>query len=86
MAIALVFQLILKILFNMFSKTRIAFDKWTVLDSLSAFLNIAAVEIISKIDPSKLLNPTTKSAIDYFMIVVLCISWIRFFLYFLVIR
>ena len=42
--------------------------------------------VISKIDPRELLNPTYKSIVDYFMIVVLAISWIRFFFYFLVVR
>lgn len=40
---ALLFQLALKILFNICSKYRIGFDKWTVMDSLSAILNIVAV-------------------------------------------
>jgi len=37
------FQLLLKIMFNICGKKKIAFDKWTIMDSLSAILNIAAV-------------------------------------------
>jgi hypothetical protein len=48
---ALMFQLILKIVFNMCSKRRIAFDKWTIMDSLSAILNIGAVQLIQRISP-----------------------------------
>lgn len=40
---ALLFQLLLKVLFNICSRSRIGFDKWTIMDSLSAILNIAAV-------------------------------------------
>ncbi len=48
---ALMFQLVLKIVFNMCSKRRIAFDKWTIMDSLSAILNIGAVQLIQRISP-----------------------------------
>ena len=34
----------------------------------------------------KLLDSSTKSIVDYFMIFVLGISWLRFFVYFLVVR
>ena len=40
---ALMFQFFLKIIFNICAKKRIAFDKWTIMDTLSAVLNIAAV-------------------------------------------
>ena len=56
------------------------------MDSLSAFLNIIAVQMVERIPPSIYLNPQYKDLIDYFMIIVLIISWLRFFVYFLVIR
>lgn len=40
---ALMFQFLLKVIFNTCAKKRIAFDKWTIMDTLSAILNIAAV-------------------------------------------
>lgn len=73
-------------MFNICSRQRISLDKWTVMDSLSAILNIAAVQIIASIEPESLLDPNTKDSVDYFMIVVLGISWLRFFVYFLVVR
>jgi hypothetical protein len=42
-------QLILKIIYNICAKKRIGFDKWTIMDSLSGFFNIAAVELITSI-------------------------------------
>ena len=44
---ALIFQLVLKIMFNVCAKHKIPLDKWTVLDSISAVLNIVAVMVIS---------------------------------------
>ena len=82
----LLFQLLLKIIFNIFSKNKISIDKWTIMDSLSAFLNIVAVQLITNIKPDLFLIPQTKDMVDYFMIFVLCIAWLRFFCYFLVIR
>ena len=73
-------------MFNICAKKRIAFDKWTIMDSLSAILNIAAVQLIQRIDPETLTIARWKDAVDYFMIFVLCICWLRFFTYFLVIR
>jgi len=42
----LILQLFLKILYNICGKKKISFDKWTIMDSLSAILNIAAVQLI----------------------------------------
>ncbi len=56
------------------------------MDSLSALLNIVAVQVIQRVPPETYLNPKLKDFIDYFMILVLCICWLRFFVYFLVVR
>jgi len=56
------------------------------MDSLSALLNIAAVAACWENWSQKYLIPDVKDSIDYFMIAVLCICWLRFFTYFLVIR
>lgn len=80
------FQLLLKIIYNLCAKKKIAFDKWTIMDSLSAILNILAVQVIQRIDPINFTIPLYKSIVDYFMIFVLIICWLRFFTYFLVIR
>lgn len=56
------------------------------MDTISAVLNIGAVVLIKYIKPADFLDSTRKDCIDYFMIIVLCVSWIRFFTYFLVIK
>jgi hypothetical protein len=34
-------------MYNVCAKTKIAFDKWTIMDTLSAVLNVGAVGIIT---------------------------------------
>ena len=91
-SIALIFQLLLKLLFNIFSpssnngKSRIPFDKWAFIDSISAVVNILAVIVISNVKASNLRDPSMKDIFDYFMIFVLTLQWVRFFMYFLVVR
>jgi hypothetical protein len=46
-------------MFNICAKKKIAFDKWTIMDSVSAIFMIAAVELISNINPASLLNAHT---------------------------
>lgn len=85
-ASSLLFNFILKIIFNLCGKRKIAIDKWTVMDTLNGLLNIFAIFLIRGIVPEDYLNPHTKDMYDYYMILVLCVSWIRFFVYFLVAR
>lgn len=73
-------------MFSVCSKYKIGMDKWTIMDTLTALLNIAAVVLISTINPEVFKQPKLKDMVDYFMILVLCISWLRFFSYFLVVR
>ena len=70
----------------MCSKTKITIDKWTILDTMSAVLIFGAVFLMKYVNPNDLLDPNKKEWIDYFMIFVLCISWLRFFFYFLVVK
>jgi hypothetical protein len=65
-------------------------DKWTALDTINAFSNMSAIYLIQWVTPRIYLTsnpePDLKDGVDYFMIMVLCVSWIRFFIYFLVVR
>lgn len=54
-------------------------------DLLSGAVNIAAFNTIGRSSSESILNIETKTIYDYYMIVVLVISWLRFFSYFLVI-
>ena len=56
------------------------------MDTLCGSMNIIAVVTIRTIKPEALLNTVNKEILDYFMILVLCICYLRFFTYFLVMQ
>lgn len=80
------FSIFLKQFFNLWSKSKIAIDKWTILDTLNGVLNIASYITVISSSAEKLNNAAFKNNLDYIMIFVLISSWIRFFIYFLVVR
>jgi len=83
-------QFFLKVMFNGCSRGKIKLDLWTILDTTCAVLNIVAVYLISNSSPEIFLPsnpyPNNKDFVDYFMILVLVVTWLRFFAYFLVVR
>lgn len=85
LSVSLILSLVYKIIFNYFSKRRILYDKWTVFDTLSAVSNIIAILIIRWIDPVWLMDNSYKDMLDYYMLLVLTLAWIRFISFFLVI-
>lgn len=56
-----------------------------MMDLVAGIVNIAAFNSVGRSSPEKILNINNKRFFDYYMIVVLIISWLRFFSYFLVI-
>lgn len=58
---------------------------WLWFDILAGIINIIAFNITGSSSPEGILNVYTKRAYDYYMILVLIVSWLRFFSYFLVI-
>lgn len=42
--------------------------------------------VIGSISPDDILNTEKKQTLDYYVVLVLIVSWIRFFAYFLVVR
>ena len=56
------------------------------MDSLNSALNIIAFEFISNMPIWILYETDYKYKLDYLMIVVLLIAWLRFFIYFLIVR
>ena len=62
------------------------FDKWTIIDIVTAFMNLICFNTIGNITPSQILDPSQKQTFDYYVIVVIMLSWIRFFSYFLVVK
>ena len=56
------------------------------MDCINAILNIFSFEFVINVPVWVLLNTQYKYYIDYLMIVVLIVSWLRFFIYFLIVR
>lgn len=84
---SLIAQVVLKMIFNSCSNGRkLPLDKWTVIDTLSALLYIASIFFVSNLTPDVFLDQKSKDYVDYFILLVLVVSWLRFFSYFLVIR
>eukprot|EP00350_Pseudokeronopsis_sp_OXSARD2_P001981 CAMPEP_0170550742 /NCGR_PEP_ID=MMETSP0211-20121228/8748_1 /TAXON_ID=311385 /ORGANISM="Pseudokeronopsis sp., Strain OXSARD2" /LENGTH=433 /DNA_ID=CAMNT_0010857443 /DNA_START=189 /DNA_END=1490 /DNA_ORIENTATION=- len=83
---SLVFHFFLKLFFNAMAQQRSFLDKWAILDLTNGLFNLIAMFLIGSLDPLFYLHPANKDYYDYYMILVLCISWIRFFSYFLSIR
>ena len=61
-------------------------DKWSFIDLLCSFFNIICFNVIGKTKPETILDTAKKQTLDYYVIAVVIVSWLRFFGYFLVIR
>jgi hypothetical protein len=82
----LVMHLIAKVLFNIIAEVKIPFDVWTVMDIICAFMNIIAFNIIGEASPEIIVDYDQKSVLDYYVILILVFSWLRFFAYFLIVE
>jgi hypothetical protein len=56
------------------------------MDALNALLNIGAFEFIVNMPIWILQQTSSKYLVDYLIIAILIISWLRFFIYFLLVR
>lgn len=70
----------------MTSAKKVAIDKWTIMDTINGVLSMVAFVLVINTSTSELMDKTSKDTLDYLMIFVLVFSWLRFFIYFLVIR
>ena len=84
---SLLLQIILRAVFNVCTKKKkVQIDKWSIMDAINAILNIFAFEFIINMPGWVLEETQYKYYIDYLMIAVLIISWLRFFSYFLIVK
>lgn len=79
-------HIIAKILFNILAEYKIPLDLWTIIDLICAFMNIIAFTIIGEASPEAIIDYDRKSGFDYYVIVILVFSWLRFFAYFLIVE
>jgi hypothetical protein len=83
---ALVFHLFEKILFNCFAYKKLIIDTWTIIDFVSAALNLFCFNVIGNVQAEQIEDPVQKSVLNYYVICVTIVSWLRFFGYFLMVR
>ena len=79
-------HIVTKLLFNMFAQVKMPYDKWTIIDAVSAIMNLVCFNVIGGITPEVIMDPKRKKTIDYYVIFVVLLSWTRFFSYFLVVK
>lgn len=61
-------------------------DLWIVFDLITGIANLVAFKMINSASPANLIDQTEKRNLDYYMNVIVVMSWIRYFTYFLVIN
>jgi hypothetical protein len=74
------------LLFNRFASRKVPIDKWVIFDAIQGAINIAAIIFIGMQSPQNLNDYAYKEYLDLFIVVVVCVDWFRFILYFLLIK
>jgi Ion transport protein len=82
----LVLHLITKAIFNICVDVKMPLDKWSFIDLISSLFNIICFNVIGKTLPETIIDRKQKESLDYYVIAVVIVSWLRFFGYFLVVR
>jgi hypothetical protein len=67
-------------------EVKLPIDKWSLIDLLCSFLNISCFNVIGGAKPESIIDSDKKASLDYYVIAVVIMSWLRFFSYFLVTR
>ena len=83
---ALILQAASKQAFNLLATTRVNTDIWIIMDILGAILNLICFNFIGNVTKEQIKSSISKQTLDYYVIVVVVLSWLRFFSYFLVVR
>lgn len=87
MSVSYFLNLLCRVIYNSFAKKKIPMDIWLIFDCMAGVVNIIAFNIVGSTQPERIYDVNgTKRIFDYYMIIVLIISWLRFFSYFLVMQ
>lgn len=79
-------HLVGKVFYNLFADLKMPMDKWTIIDLITCFFNLVCFNVIGEITPEQIQDPAQKQVLDYYVIVVVIVGWLRFFSYFLIIK
>jgi Polycystin cation channel len=82
----LALHLISKFIFNLCVEVKMPLDKWSMIDLICSVFNIVCFNMIGKTSPETIIDRKQKESLDYYVIAVVIVSWLRFFGYFLVVR
>ena len=82
----LAFHLVTKAIFNLFAEIKIPLDYWTIVDFLCSLFNIVCFNVIGDTTPETIISTKSKMILDYYLLAVLIVGWVRFFSYFLVVK
>ena len=85
-AASLIYQLVIKLVYNTFADKKVPIDRWTIMDAFMAVMYIIAVNLVASFDYKFFMDKYAKDNLDNFMVVIMVISWARFFFYFLMIK
>jgi hypothetical protein len=86
LSLSYIISLVCRLIFNIFAKVKLPIDLWMIFDITTGVINIGAFIIIGNASVDSIMNQSKKRFLDYYIIVILIFSWIRFFSYFLVIE
>lgn len=78
--------MITKGIFNLCVDVKMPLDKWSIIDFFCSISNIVCFNVIGSIEPDQVIDVARKQRLDYYVIAVVVVSWLRFFAYFLMIR
>jgi hypothetical protein len=78
-------SLLAKLLFNLFARKKLVFDLWTLVDLVSTIMNLMCFNVIGNVRVEQMEDVTQKRVLDYYVICVTIVSWLRFFSYFFLI-
>mmetsp|Transcript_34490 Transcript_34490/g.45367 ORF Transcript_34490/g.45367 Transcript_34490/m.45367 type:complete len:91 (-) Transcript_34490:384-656(-) len=72
-------------IFNSFSKFKVPYDKWAVLDFANALSNTICFGMFATLSADGILDQFTKELYNWIQVFAVCVSWGRFISFFLVI-
>ena len=73
-------------MFNLVANVKLVFDIWTAVDLVSSVFNLFCFNYIGSVKSDAIIYPAKKEILDYYVIAVTVMTWVRLFSYFLVIR
>lgn len=86
-ALSLLYSGLCKWGFNKISKdVTLPIDKWTVLDIVCGLVCVVSFNYTRNLSSDDILDQEQKQIVDYYIVAVLVVSWLRYFSYFLLIK